>query len=337
MTRSVLVLAGIASVMAFAEAGPCDLYAAGKTPCVAAHSTTRALYSAYNGKLYQVSRDSDGAKLEIMSLTAGGVANAGAQDSFCKGSNCVITIIYDQSGHGNHLTQAPPGGAAQGPEPGGYDKLANATAAPVMLNGHNVYGTFIEPSYGYRNNKAKGTATGNDPEGMYAVLDGTHYNGKCCFDYGNAEVNTKDNGKAHMETINFGSGGKGHGNGAGKGPWIRADLENGLFAGIGNTPNEKSPSISFRFVTAVLKGMKGQWALRGGNSKTGSLETYYKGARPAGYEPMTKEGAIVLGVGGDNSDRGQGTFYEGAMTRGYPSDKTEDQVQGNIVAAKYSV
>ncbi|MFE9672485.1 cellulose binding domain-containing protein, partial [Microbispora bryophytorum] len=28
---------------------PCDIYAAGGTPCVAAHSTTRALYGNYNG------------------------------------------------------------------------------------------------------------------------------------------------------------------------------------------------------------------------------------------------------------------------------------------------
>ena len=34
--------------------GPCDIYAAGGAPCVAAHSTTRALYAAYNGPLYQV-------------------------------------------------------------------------------------------------------------------------------------------------------------------------------------------------------------------------------------------------------------------------------------------
>src|SRR5205809_5114493 len=29
--------------------GPCDVYAAAGDPCVAAHSTTRALYAAYNG------------------------------------------------------------------------------------------------------------------------------------------------------------------------------------------------------------------------------------------------------------------------------------------------
>jgi beta-glucosidase len=36
--------------------GPCDIYAAAGDPCVAAYSTTRALYAAYNGPLYQVIR-----------------------------------------------------------------------------------------------------------------------------------------------------------------------------------------------------------------------------------------------------------------------------------------
>ena len=38
------------------RSGPCDIYAAGGTPCVAAHSTVRALYGSYNGTLYQVRR-----------------------------------------------------------------------------------------------------------------------------------------------------------------------------------------------------------------------------------------------------------------------------------------
>jgi len=29
--------------------GPCDIYEVAKTPCVAAHSTVRALFSAYAG------------------------------------------------------------------------------------------------------------------------------------------------------------------------------------------------------------------------------------------------------------------------------------------------
>ena len=51
---------------------------------------------------------------------------------------------------------------------------------------------------------------------------------------------------------------------------------------------------------------------------------------------MHKEGAIILGIGGDNSDGAVGTFYEGVLTSGYPSDATEASVQANIVAAKYT-
>ena len=38
---------------------PCDIYDAAGTPCVAAHSTVRALYATYNGPLYQVRRTPD--------------------------------------------------------------------------------------------------------------------------------------------------------------------------------------------------------------------------------------------------------------------------------------
>src|ERR1700745_3772868 len=48
-----------------AGTGPCDIYASGGTPCVAAHSTTRALYGSYNGNLYQVKRSSDNSTLNI--------------------------------------------------------------------------------------------------------------------------------------------------------------------------------------------------------------------------------------------------------------------------------
>ena len=39
----------------------------------------------------------------------------------------------------------------------------------------------------------------------------------------------------------------------------------------------------------------------------------------------------------DNSNNSSGTFYEGAMTTGYPSDDTEEAIQADIVAAKYAV
>ncbi|KAF5253939.1 hypothetical protein FANTH_1264 [Fusarium anthophilum] len=334
LLQSVFAL-GLATTARLVSAAPCDIYKSGGTPCIAAHSTTRALFDSYTGGLYQIKRASDGALTDIKPVSAGGVAASSAQDTFCSGTTCLITIIYDQSGRSNHLTQAPPGGF-NGPDVNGYDNLAAADGAPVTLNGKKAYGVFISPGTGYRNNQVDGSATGDEPEGMYAVLDGTHYNGACCFDYGNAETNSKDTGNGHMEAIYFGDNTI-WGSGSGSGPWIMADLENGLFSGQGAKQNTANPSISNRFTSAVVKGKPGTWAIRGGNAASGTLSTFYSGARPdGGYNPMSKEGAIILGIGGDNSNGAQGTFYEGVMTSGYPSDATENSVQANIVAAKYA-
>jgi hypothetical protein len=310
---------------------PCDIYAAGGTPCVAAHSTVRALFSAYNGNLYQVRRSSDNTTLNIGVLSAGGFANAAAQDSFCANTSCVITIIYDQSGHGNNLTQAPGGGAARGP-----DNLANASQLPLTVGGHHVYGVYIAPGTGYRDDNTSGIATGDNPEGEYAIFDGTHYNGGCCFDYGNAETSNNDTGNGHMEAIYFGNI-RVWGYGSGNGPWVMADLENGLFSGVNAGYNSGDKSITSHYVTAIVKGGHNVWAIKAGNAQSGSLTTMYNGPRPnvSGYNPMHKEGAIILGIGGDNSKGAAGSFFEGAMTSNYPSDATENAVQANIVAAGY--
>lgn len=311
---------------------PCDLYASGGTPCVAAHSTVRALYGSYNGSLYQVRRASNNATLNIGVLSAGGYANAAAQDSFCAGTSCVITVIYDQSGRGNNLTQAPGGGAAGGP-----DNLANASALPLTVGGHHVYGVYIAAGTGYRNDNTSGIATGDGSEGEYAIFDGTHYNGGCCFDYGNAETNNLDTGNGHMEAIYFGNI-RVWGTGSGNGPWVMADLENGLFSGAGSGLNSGDQSITSHYVTAMVKGGQNQWAIKAGNAQSGNLTTMYNGARPnaSGYNPMHKEGAIILGIGGDNSKGSAGSFFEGAMTSGYPSDATDNAVQANITSVGYA-
>jgi hypothetical protein len=51
---------------------------------------------------------------------------------------------------------------------------------------------------------------------------------------------------------------------------------------------------------------------------------------------MEKQGAIILGIGGDASCRAVGTFYEGAMTATYTADSTDAAVQANIVAAGFA-
>ena len=330
LAAGALLASGAGSPSKAATQEPCDIYASAGTPCVAAHSTTRALYAAYDGALYQVRRSSDNTTKNILPLTTGGAANAATQNSFCSGTTCVITEIFDQSGHGNNLTDAPAGGAAGGP-----DALANATAAPVHVGGHAVYGVYIAAGDGYRDDSTTDIATGNSSEGEYDVLDGTHYDNGCCFDYGNAETNNDDDGNGTMEAINFGNETT-WGYGSGSGPWIMADMENGLFSGASAGFNAADPTTDYRFTTAMLEGGANQWALLGGNADSGTLATDFSGVRPSGYNPMKKQGAIILGIGGDNSDNSAGTFYEGVMTTGYPSAATEAAVQANIVSVGYA-
>ena len=85
----------------------------------------------------------------------------------------------------------------------------------------------------------------------------------------------------------------------------------------------------------MVKGGSNGFALKGGDATQGGLTTMYDGPRPSGYQPMKKQGSIILGIGGDNSDWAVGTFYEGAMTAGYSTDAIDDALQANIVAAGY--
>jgi non-reducing end alpha-L-arabinofuranosidase len=343
-----LILAMLTATVAMAQQpaatqrpkGPCDIYASAGAPCAAAHSTTRALYAAYNGPLYQVLRQSDNKTLDIQ-VAPGGYANAPEQDKFCAGTYCWISIIYDQSPNHNHLTQAPRGGFS-GPALGGFNNLPIADLAPLTIMGHKVYGVFIEPGMGLRQNDVKGTAVDDQAEGQYWVVNGKHYNAACCFDYGNAEIDSRDDDNGTMETLYFGNATPWF-SGSGNGPWIMTDQENNL-VGCVNEDGTKGcphlPSIPFRFVTAIGKGEPHHWASLGGDAQKGALTIMFDGKRvDATYDPMRKQGAILLGNGGDNSDGSQGTLYEGAATAAgtFPSNATDQLVQANIVAAGYEV
>jgi hypothetical protein len=314
-------------------AGPCDVYAAGGTPCVAAHSIVRALYAGYAGKLYQVRR-SDNTTKDVLALTPGGAADTATEDSFCSGSTCVVTVLYDQSGHGNDLQYQGPGGA------GGNDTPATAAHESLTVNGSKVYSLYINPGNSYwRDGSSSGVPIGSAPEGIYMVTSGAHVNGGCCFDYGNSETNRKVGGNGAMDAINFSTQCWFNGcNGAG--PWVQADLEDGLFQGGSSAANPSNTGITSRYVTAMLKNNgTTMYALKGGDAQSGALTTFYRGALPSGFDPMHKQGAIVLGSGGDccatNTNLSAGTFYEGALVTGYPTDATDDAVQSNVVAAAY--
>jgi hypothetical protein len=277
-----------------------------------------------------------GETLDIFASKDGsGAADSAAQDAWCANvqKNCVISRIYDQSPMKNDLTPAPAGGAGRTP-----DSAVNASAHAIMIYGNKrVYGAKFEGGMGYRNDKTKGVAVGDEPETMYAVFNGKHFNNKCCFDYGNAETNNLDMGKGTMEAVYFGNS-NGWGKGALNGPWVMADLENGLWAGKDKV-NEENKPIDADFVTAMLKGdTNNHFSLKGSKNGFAGWYRLFDGPRPErDYQVMRKQGAIILGIGGDNSKWAVGTFYEGVMTKGYSTDEADNLVQSNIAAANYTL
>ena len=154
------------------------------------------------------------------------------------------------------------------------------------------------------------------------------------------------------------------------------DLEKGLWGS--NITASLEPTISHTFVTAMFKGdsgaAPGHMAIKGGNAAAGTLTVFYDGWRPSGYAPMKKQGSVVLGIGGDDSDgvraarpappppahilppagfprlpglltpprtptllQAVGTFYEGALLKGFSLDAADAQLQADIVAAGYQL
>jgi hypothetical protein len=352
---------------------PCDLIAkdGSGAQCVSAHSTVRVIVPGYGGPLYQLCKGksfagplSCGGEAKDIGAV-GGYADVANHEAFCADQTCTIVKIYDQSGKGNHLEPAPSGGAKMT-----GDLPANASALPVTINGHRAYGVLIKAGVGYRTGcdgctlkKGNGMPLGDEPQTVYMVTSQKDLIDGCCFDYGNAETTSRDDGNGAAEAVNF-SGGVvwGTGSGGKPGPWVLADLENGLYAGwesngyAGSEDKNISSNqpLKFDFVTAVLAGYSagnytgngasgGRFALYGGDAQGldatfGKLTCMYDGVRPykPGYVPMQKQGSLVLGTAGDNSSGGGGRFYEGAVVAGSAlSPGTLGLLHDAIVAASY--
>lgn len=305
---------------------PCDIYGAAQTACVAAFSTTRALYGSYAGPLYQVTRNSDMTTTNI-GVLSDGYANAAAQDGFCANTTCTITKIFDQSPHHNDLTVAPPGDTVKGNGPGGQDLPAFADSLPITAGGHKVYGVYISPGMGYRNDAALSIAVNGQPEGVYMVISGIHVNDDCCFDFGNAERNNRNNGAGHMDAIRLGCDNPINPSN----PNVGLDMENGTYPLFPVT-------AGIPFVTAMgANDGQQDYAVYWGNAQEECLVTTGSIPLPTKeYSPMHQEGAIILGIGGDNSNYSVGSFFEGAMTAGVPSNAAIVAVQANIASAGYA-
>jgi len=195
-----------------------------------------------------------------------------------------------------------------------------------MINGHKVYSLYMAAREGYRIMKVGNKVpTGSASQGIYELADGNHSGTQCCWDFGNVTTNPKT--YADMNTLFFGTAF--WGKGAGSGPWMMADFEAGVWAGgakIGDPgwgglndahpANNNNPSLKVNFAFGILKTSTSQWSLRMADLSTAtSLTTGWVGGMP---KQISNAGAIVLGVGGDNSNNSWGTFYEGAIVSGYP-------------------
>lgn len=347
---SVMVL--MAQHKIFAVTGPCDIYKEAGTPCVAAYSTVRVLNSAYTGPLYQVRKTSDKTTKDI-GQTTDGYANSADQESFLGTNAGTISKIYDQSGKGSDLTVAKKGSyigtAAQD------DKESDAKGLKIMVNGHSVYAIYGKSTEGYRAKQegytgypAKVTAsagmpTGNQPQGIYMLTDGSRPNIGCCccFDFGNASLDNAAGGTGMMNTLFFGTAYWGKGQPSG--PWFENDMEAGVWAGgsgAAGATNNNLPSSKFNFAFGITKTSTSgtpQYAIRVATATAGSggspkLVTAYDGQAPSTWK---QQGGIVLGIGGDNSNSSDWTWYEGCITAGRPTDKTDSLVLQDIVNARY--
>ncbi|MEO6599788.1 MAG: arabinofuranosidase catalytic domain-containing protein, partial [Polyangiaceae bacterium] len=335
--------------------GPCDVYAAANMPCVAAYSKTRRLNSKYVGMLYQVrsgsstSNTGSGGMLKDIGTTADGYADTTVQDTFCAGTICTVSVLYDQSGNGNDLKVAKKGLSNGGANAAADDFESSATKESLMVGGHKVYSLFTQAREGYRlqavgKNMPKGSAS----QGIYMIANGlgsgvtANWGSACCFDFGN--VSTDPTKYGIMNTLFFGTAF--WGKGAGSGPWFMADFEAGVWAGgskVGDPGwgslndqhpvNSANPSMRVKFAMGILKTSTSKWALRSADTQTATdLTTSFEGALP---KAMNNEQGIVLGVGGDNSNNAWGTFYEGAIVAGYPTTDTDLAVMNNVRAAGY--
>jgi hypothetical protein len=309
----------------------------------------RLLYSKYNGPLYQVRKGGtwskttgpSGGTFKDIGIVDGGYADVATQDDFCADGTCTVSILYDQSGKKNDLKAAPKGcytggdGAAAEP-----DKESVANKRPTTLNGHKVYALQNVVHDGYRNNSASGMPTGNAAQGVYMVADGKKSGTACCWDFGNAMPTNCADGTGSMDALFLGTGF--FGKGVGNGPWFMGDFEFGVWAGGSasvstgytnpNLPAMNTTEFAFGILKTSTLNNTGQYCIRTANGQSGPVATAWDGQAP---QPWRLGGAIILGIGGDNSNWSFGTFFEGAITAGRPADATDALVLANVQAAKY--
>src|SRR5690606_26393249 len=298
-------------------------------------------------------------ELHDIPQTADGFADASVQEALCPlGTTCTVSLLYDQSGKGNDLPVAK-GGLSNGGSWAALDNFETVMddRAALTVSGHRVFALYMQARQGYRIQRVgDGMPIGHEPQGIYMLADGTRVGRACCWDFGN--VSTNPASYAEMNTLFFGEAYWGRGNGSY--PWFGADFEAGVWMGGSQAgdpgwgelnasmqqrlPNTNKPSMaSAKYALGFLKtndDADNTYALRMADIATANdVHTAYRGRYPklsyANPHGTDNKGAIVIGVGGDNSNNPFGTFYECAIVAGFPADETEQAVLQSIKAVGY--
>lgn len=325
-----------------AARGPCDIYGDAGQPCVAAYSTVRRLSMSYSGPLYQVRSGSSaqntgsGGEVHDIAQTSDGFADASAVDALCAETICTVSLLYDQSGHGNHLPVAKAGIPAGGAFAAMDDFESSATKEPLMVGGHRVYPLAMEARQGYRlARQGDGIPRGTDPLSVYMLADGTRSGTGCCWELGDSPAGAQT--FSEPTSLLLGSQVKSGGSvvigGVGDGPWFMADFGSAAVTAGSPYPNPNNASLAVKFALGFLKTGAQTFALRTADAGAASaVTTVYQGAVA---RPINNAGAVVLGVDSRNGNDSWGTLYEGALIAGVPADATDLAVLRNIQAAGY--
>jgi hypothetical protein len=346
---------GVGGTTPVTDGLPGDVAKAAGTPFVAAHAMTRALFASYTGPLFKALRDSDQQEKDIGIVAATGLVDMSALNSFCSGTTCKVTTLYDQSGNGNDMWRGDV--ATNAPMDNGeapklcdllaieYMALSDGSKLPIAVE---TGGMWKSKAQCLRNrDKTKAMPTGATAQTTYAIFHAKYLNNNCCFNYGNTGKRIHYTGPGTLSALNF-SKIEFWSKGTGNGPWVMVDWEQGVYAGntakcgsgaaptadcttTGENPN---PSITFDVVTTLFKhdGTK-HWAMKAGNAKAGSLAVSADlPTLPKGYSPLKQEGGLGLGEGGAGDTNGTGGFSEGAVMAAETTDAVDNAIQKSIVS-----
>ena len=329
---------------------PGDVAKAAGTPFVAAHAMTRALFAAYTGPLFRALRVSDKQEKDIGTVAATGLVDGVTLGTFCSGTSCKVTTLYDQSGNDMWRADDPSTNQPGTVKPCDlmdiqYWQMSNGTNVPVAVESGPMWKS---PAQCLRNrDKTKNMPTGSKAQTEYAIFHGQYLNNNCCFNYGNTGNAVHYSGPGTLSALNlskiaFWS------QGTGSGPWPMVDFETGVYAGntakcgsgvpssvaCTSTGQNANPSVTFDIVTTIFKhnGVN-HWALKTGNAKAGTLSVNVDlAALPNGYSPLKQEGGLGLGEGGAGDSNGTGGFSEGGVIAAETADSTDDAFQKSIVS-----